>query len=172
MVVWLGLWIEKEADEEEKKEHFSNLIGDAKIIKLKANFGWWILMAGILIEILTGAGLAVYDVRENIKTKAEIATNSPLNQQVSDVSVNAILNVKGPYVPYLGQEMSTWVTLTEQNRINSGVPNTLYLGGFNILYSETIQAGERHKEIGNDYKIYFRFCFDQSADLARPKMDL
>jgi hypothetical protein len=49
IVLW-GLWIEKEADEAEKGEHLSNFLDVARGIKLKSEIGWWILMAGIVIE--------------------------------------------------------------------------------------------------------------------------
>ena len=48
MIVFLGLWIEKEADDAEKKEE--NL---SDPIKLKAKLGWRLLMIGIFVEILT-----------------------------------------------------------------------------------------------------------------------
>jgi hypothetical protein len=64
MVVWLGLWVEKESDEEHKPEYLSNLVGKARDMKLKAETGWWILMAGIMVEIIAAFGIGAWDVLE------------------------------------------------------------------------------------------------------------
>jgi len=64
-IVFLGLWIEKEADEEAKKEEEL-----PSPLRLKANIGWWLLMAGIFAEVLFGAGLASYDVYGTAKVMA------------------------------------------------------------------------------------------------------
>jgi len=46
MIVFLGLWMEKEGD----KEEFID-VDDFRVSKLRKKIGWWILMFGILIEI-------------------------------------------------------------------------------------------------------------------------
>lgn len=60
-IVFLGLWIEKEANDESKPEHTSNLIGTARFLKIKAETGWWILMLGIALEVLIAGGVAMRD---------------------------------------------------------------------------------------------------------------
>ena len=83
MVVWMGLWIEKEADDDAKKEeHLS------EFIRIKAKLGWRTLMIGITIEIVTGSGLATFDIVNG-------AQNDPLNQPVSTISAFAQINVAG-----------------------------------------------------------------------------
>jgi hypothetical protein len=91
MIVFLGLWIEKEADDETKKEQPASLAGDARYSR-KSEIGWWILMAGIFMEIITGCGLAAYDVWKAEKTAIQIAKNDPLKQPVT--SLSAIVKVR------------------------------------------------------------------------------
>jgi flagellar basal body-associated protein FliL len=91
MVVFLGLWIEKEADESENGEHLSNFIGEKRENKIKSEIGWWILMVGIFLEIGTGAGLAAYDVWKSAQTANAIATTDPLNQPI--VSATAVVTL-------------------------------------------------------------------------------
>jgi flagellar basal body-associated protein FliL len=86
MVVFLGLWIEKEADEEGKKEEHL-----PPGLRFKAQIGWWVLMVGILVEIGTGAGLAAFDVYENTKTAKANANADPLNQPIALVTANVEL---------------------------------------------------------------------------------
>src|ERR1017187_2247876 len=73
-IVFLGLWIEKEADEEAKKEEHL-----APELQRKAKIGWRLLMVGILLEIATGAGLAAFDVYENVNTKNAMASADTRN---------------------------------------------------------------------------------------------
>lgn len=76
MIVFWGLWIEKEADEEAKKEeHLS------ESVKLKAKWGWRILMFGIVVEIVTGSGLSVFDIVES-------ARHDPDNEIISSIRAN------------------------------------------------------------------------------------
>ena len=88
MIAFLGLWMEKEADEEDKKEHLSNFIGDKRVTKIKSEIGWCILMVGIFIEVITAGGFAAYDAVENAKM-------NPRNQPIADMSATAMLLVKG-----------------------------------------------------------------------------
>jgi hypothetical protein len=95
MIVFLGLWLEKEADNERRKEHLSNLVDNAKRVQLKATLGWWLLMAGIAVETLTAFALAVRGEKETRQIKENAAKNDPLNQPISDMSATAILIVMG-----------------------------------------------------------------------------
>lgn len=146
-VVW-GLWWENRGEKEWYRD-----IKEFRSSKAKARRGLKLVFWGVVAELILGFTLTVVEGIGSMKTANEIAKNSPLNQQVSDVSINAVLNVKGEYAPFLGEELSTWVTLNERNNMGSGVLNTLYLGGFSTLYSGKIQAGE-HQETGNNYKTY------------------
>jgi hypothetical protein len=79
MIVFWGLWIEKEADEEAKKEeHLS------ESVKLKAKWGWRILMFGIVVEIVSGSGLSVFDIVES-------ARHDPANEPISTIRANVEL---------------------------------------------------------------------------------
>jgi hypothetical protein len=82
-IVFLGLWIENEADDEAKKEEHL-----PAGLRLKAKWGWWILMVGILLEIVTGAGLAAFDVYEN-------AQMDPLNHPIATGSATVSLVLSG-----------------------------------------------------------------------------
>lgn len=57
MVVFLGLWIEKEADEKNEKADSSS----RKPYKTLNEYGWWILMFGIVAEALIAYGVAFWD---------------------------------------------------------------------------------------------------------------
>ncbi len=96
MIVFLGLWIEKEAEDEDKKEHLSNLIGDARILKLKSEIGWWVLMGGIVIEALVAGGLAMHEVWAARKIESTIARNDPTNGPIRTVEAHALLIMEKP----------------------------------------------------------------------------
>jgi hypothetical protein len=93
-IAFFGLWLEEEADEEDKKEHLSNVLDEKFRNRLKAKIGWWILMLAITLEVLTSIGLAGYDVAENIATTKHIADADPLNQPVSSISAVVSFNVR------------------------------------------------------------------------------
>jgi hypothetical protein len=86
MIVFLGLWIEKEAEEEEIKPYLSNFVGDNRFAKLKSKVGWRILMAGIIIEVITAAGLAGIDQIKEVK-------NNPWNGTISDISADMYFEI-------------------------------------------------------------------------------
>jgi hypothetical protein len=86
-IVFLGLWIEKEADEEDKKEHLSNFTPEKARIKLKSEFGWYILMIGIAFEVLIATGSAI---REDL----EIRQANPWNGKILEISARAFIIVK------------------------------------------------------------------------------
>ena len=87
MIVFLGLWVEKEADEEAKRcvSIFAKAI---RLIGLKSEIGWFILMLGISFEIMFGIALAI---REGC---AEIS-NNPKSQPITSVRANAVFFVRG-----------------------------------------------------------------------------
>jgi hypothetical protein len=91
LIVLLGLWVEKEADEQDKREHLSNFTHEKRRIKLKAEIGWWILIGGIVAEVVISTVLAGIDVIEHIHTATLIAANDPRKQQLN--SVNAVATI-------------------------------------------------------------------------------
>jgi hypothetical protein len=140
MVVFLGLWIEKEADKVEKGEHLSNFIGDKRRIKIQSEVGWWILMIGILIEVMTGAGLAAYDVYENGKNARNAAKNSPFNQPIADVSAMASFVIKPNNIKEIdakewsggGISHDAYLILCDSNNPSQTRPLT----GYNVLVAD------------------------------------
>lgn len=88
MVVFLGLWIEQEADDQEKGEHLSNFVENVRDMKFMHRFGWWFLMLGIVVEIFSAAGLTIWDEYKEVK-------NNPLNQPISTFSASVEIVVKG-----------------------------------------------------------------------------
>jgi hypothetical protein len=98
MIAFLGLWMEKEADDEDKKEHLSNFIGDKWVIKLKSEIGWWILLVGIFIEIATAGGFAAYDAWETRQIKINVEKNSAINLPIKSMTARISLTVLGTNV--------------------------------------------------------------------------
>jgi len=92
-IAFFGLWIEKEADKAEKKEHLSNFLDEARRIKLKSKIGWWILMIGIGFEVLTATGLAIRDDWEIRNANANALKNDPNKWQIFHVLGYAELSV-------------------------------------------------------------------------------
>lgn len=86
LIVFLGLWIEKEA--EEKNNAYCSPF--SKPFKKVEDFGWWILMAGIALEVITAGGITVI---EDINA----AKNNPFNAQVDDVSAVMAFSVRPTY---------------------------------------------------------------------------
>jgi hypothetical protein len=86
IVVFWGLWIEKRAGEVLEKMHKESQ--RVQTIKRVENVGWWILMAGILAEIVTACALATRDVYDEWK-------NNPLNQPATTVEAVATVEVRG-----------------------------------------------------------------------------
>ena len=103
MIAFLGLWIEKEADDEEKKEHLASFVDGARDLKVKSKIGWWILMFGIAIEVVTAAGLAVHDVSEAKRFNEDVNRIDPANLPVLNINAFAVLRVKGKEFPDLTQ---------------------------------------------------------------------
>ena len=92
MVVFAGLWIEWEADEEERNHRRAAQTGAEKEIEEKSNLGWKVLMAGILVEIGCGFGLAV-------RGEWETWRSDPWNGNIADISADVYFEVRGTNVP-------------------------------------------------------------------------
>ena len=90
VLVFCGLWIEKRAE----KEAFAD-IRDFWRQKRRANLGWWLLMLGIALEIVTACALAVKEEMQMKQIRIAEARNDPRNQPISDMSASAILIVMG-----------------------------------------------------------------------------
>jgi hypothetical protein len=86
ILVFVGLWMEKGAE----KGWFLN-VNDLRRRRLKAKWGWRVLMLGIFVEIGTGAALTWHDVAENMQTAKQIAKNDPLNQPIASLTASVSL---------------------------------------------------------------------------------
>lgn len=95
-IVFLGLWIEEEADKADKKEHLSSFSDEVRRIKLKSKIGWWILMGGIGFEVLAATGLAIRDDWEIRSAIANAKKNDPRNQPISEMTGVVTIIINGP----------------------------------------------------------------------------
>jgi hypothetical protein len=105
LVVFLGLWIEHDANKEEKGEYLSNFTEDARRPRLKAKWGFWILMVGIGIEIGVAGWEAIRTEIEMRHIKAEIAKNDPMKQPIRTASAIVSLQIGATQAP-LGKTSS------------------------------------------------------------------
>jgi hypothetical protein len=93
LVVFLGLWIEKESDDD-KEKYPSHISSSIRLIKWRLKFGWWILMAGIAIEIVDAGWSAceIFDIR-GIAIKG-----NQLDKPIVLATATATINVRGTKV--------------------------------------------------------------------------
>src|SRR5882724_3848609 len=109
-IVFLGLWIEKEANDDEIKVHLSNFCGDNRLSKLKSKIGWWILMFGIGFEVLTVTGLAIKDDWQARKAKQEEIKNKPRALTQAEIrAFESVINLipnKPPVRIFLNEQVS------------------------------------------------------------------
>ncbi len=106
IVVFWGLWIEKDAEKIEH-EDISKFAKSLRLAKLKSESGWWILMFGIAIEI-GDAGWTSWEIWE-----AKQVAN-PLNQPISTIKANVFLLVNGTnksQATFLGEPNSSHIPL-------------------------------------------------------------
>jgi hypothetical protein len=103
MIVFIGLWIEREADEEEKREHRNNFVKIISDLKLKSKIGWWILMIGIGVEIAMAAGMSFNDALETNKFLHDVNRIDPNNLPVLSMNAFVMLRVRGNTFPDLKQ---------------------------------------------------------------------
>jgi hypothetical protein len=87
--VLVGLLLEKGKE----KERFSS-IKDFRLQKAKAEWGSWILIFGIVIEIGTGAALTWMEVSESIDAANRMAQIDPINRPISEISAIVDFKVK------------------------------------------------------------------------------
>jgi hypothetical protein len=165
MVVWVGLWIEKEADKDAKKEeHLSDSV------KLKAKWGWNILMVGIGLEIVTGSALATFDVSEASKFHKDVNRIDPENLPILNMNALVKLRVKGNVFPDLTQwdsiPISTnWGSKTATATLCGNAPNSV-LQSIPVMISDGFGIGTGYP----DSRVYFlNFHMESvSAALALP----
>jgi hypothetical protein len=81
-IVFLGLWVEKEAEEESEKDN-SDFFRPHKSTE---KIGWIILMIGIGAEVFIATALAIHDDWEIRIASNNAAKNNPLVQPVSNIS--------------------------------------------------------------------------------------
>jgi hypothetical protein len=89
MLVLIGLWLEKE-----KKDWFRD-IDALRRHRIWAEIGWWILMAGIAVEIVTAGVFAIKEEVKSEKTATVIENARPENQPITSVTAFAWLSVLG-----------------------------------------------------------------------------
>jgi hypothetical protein len=83
VLVLIGLCMEKSAEKPLYRD-----VTDMRRQKSKTKWGWWILITGIGIEILTAAGLSGYDVWERRQATSRIESIDPMNQLVRDATAS------------------------------------------------------------------------------------
>jgi hypothetical protein len=125
MVVFLGLWIEHEADELEKKLHI------LQVVKLKKKWGWRILMLGIVLEVVLGAVIALWEGWNAHEIRKAEQMADWINQPIFAFEAHATIFVK-PLEPVEGLESlpkqaGLWNKLRLPNRGNAE-PAFLVLG--------------------------------------------
>ena len=98
LVVFAGLWIEKDADED-KEKHPGKFSSAKRLIKLRSSIGWWVLMFGIGIEI-ADAGWTAHEIR---RTSTDVNRIDPANLPVLNINAFVKLRVKGNVFPDLTQ---------------------------------------------------------------------
>jgi hypothetical protein len=159
LIVFLGLIIEKDAEEEEAKRHPKDLIDEEKRIKRLAKLGWIILMCGIGGEIITSFSFAAWDVVQNVNTAKAIANNDPLNRPVDDVEINAsfILKTNGFVGSTMGFDFGTFVELLESSYAETNTPRSVSLGSFSVLYSENTTPSGLDDNTGHHERLTVQF---------------
>jgi hypothetical protein len=91
MVVFLGLWIEKEAEEKNERGGWPLFEPYKRLEEL----GWWVLMVGIALEIFTSYGIAAKEVWDQLQINRNVAKNSPLNQPIKSIKADVFLLIRG-----------------------------------------------------------------------------
>ncbi len=94
VLVFRGLWIEKKADEAEKKEHPDTFVDEVKSLKLKSKRGWKMLMWGIALETVVAGVFAARDGWEIRQMKINAANNDPIKRPISEISAIVDFKVK------------------------------------------------------------------------------
>jgi len=119
--VLVGLLLEKG-----KEKHLFSDVNDFRLQKTKAEWGSWILIVGIVIEIGTGAALTWIEVGENIDAANRMAQLDPIKRPVSDISAIVDFRVKADKpleTPNWGMPTVAGIFLCESNWcVNTNIP--------------------------------------------------
>src|ERR1700679_4237926 len=92
-LAFCGLWIEKKADDAEKKEHPDAFVDEVKSLKLKSKRGWKMLMWGIALETAIAGVFAARDGLEIRQIKINEAIANPRNQSIQSMTADVYLEV-------------------------------------------------------------------------------
>jgi hypothetical protein len=126
VLVFRGLWIEKKADESEKKEHLDAFIDEVRLLKLKSKRGWKMLMWGIALETAVAGVFAARDGWEIRQMKIIEANNDPIKRPISEISAIVDFKVKEDKpseTPNWGMPRVAGVFLCESNWCtNTNIP--------------------------------------------------
>lgn len=98
LFVLVGLALEKGKDAEWFKS-----ARDSRWQNAKAKCGWWLLMVGILLEIIIGSALAWKDEQENKTVANHMAKIDPENLPILNINAFVKIQVKGNVFPDLTQ---------------------------------------------------------------------
>jgi hypothetical protein len=93
LLVFRGLWLEKEADEAEKKEHADAFVDQIKSLKLKSKRGWKMLMWGVALETVVAGVFAARDGWEIRQMKNYEVSIDPLNRPILDISATVKFSI-------------------------------------------------------------------------------
>jgi hypothetical protein len=130
IIVFAGLLLEKIAEWKSEK-HI------VKPFKRLSEWGWWILMAGIAVEI----GVAVWSANDAWQTRQIANSNNPLNQRVADVSADASIIVRGgnlndelDFRKHFMVSLAGIMYLCDSNRPSTNSWPTLSSGDFSRMF--------------------------------------
>lgn len=127
LLVFLGLWIEKESEVEEK--NLSAFACAVRMSKLKSGIGWWVLMAGIMIEIADAA----WTTNELWETRKIAIRSDPLDAPINSVSAMVKLKVKGVrQVPFNTDGQGVFSPPSEEEKPSWGMGGITFMEGTNV----------------------------------------
>jgi len=151
LVAFLGLAIEKEADDDKAKEYLGNSWESAIHSKQKAKIGWRVLMVGIFIEIVVSFGLAVKEASDI----ADINSHT-INAPVSKLSATMVVTLDGTNFAELPQTTSA-VAVSVGLRNSSA--NELDLSDIGELLAFDIRRFN-HKDFHTQKATYHGYVID------------
>ena len=155
LVVFAGLWIEKDADED-KEKHLGKFSSAKRLIKLRSNIGWWALMFGIGIEI-ADAGWTAHEIR---LTSTNVNRIDPANLPVLNVNAFVKLRVKGNKFPDLKQwdsiPISTnWGSKRATATLHGNGPNSVLSSSIPTMIADDFGIGAGYPDF-REYFLNFR----------------
>lgn len=146
VAVIMGLALEKISDWLNDK-----FLGGYKPHKWIGEGGWWILMLGITIE----TGVAGCSAMDEWQTRQIANKNNPLNQNISDVSAVAVIELKGLGLneidPKISPHMAAFLILRDSNT------NSVRLGSGMLVSDDFKKMPSYTTERGNNTWYLLRF---------------